>query len=134
MSNTVRRPSGSERVVITPGGLFSTSHVACALLAARLLRDRLTDVRGLSASIGVSAGPVVAGNIGTKERFEYTVIGDPVNEAARLTELAKTRPERLLVSASMLDLVPDSERRHWTPNGQVVLRGRITPTNLALPA
>src|SRR3954468_4598211 len=107
---------------------------ACALLAARLLRERLTDVRGLSAAIGVSGGVVVAGNIGPRERFEYTVIGDPVNEAARLTELAKTRPERLLVSASLLAAVPAEERTHWTGDGEVVLRGRTAATALALPA
>ena len=105
---------------------------ACALLAARLLCERLSDVHGLKAAIGVSAGDVVAGNIGTKERFEYTVIGDAVNEAARLTELAKTRPERLLVSASMLDSVDPSERAHWRTDGSVVLRGRREPTELAV--
>jgi adenylate cyclase len=106
---------------------------ACALLAARLLHERLIDVRGLSAAIGVSAGPVVAGNVGARERFEYTVIGDAVNEAARLTELAKSRSERLLVSAAVLDGVPEEERRHWQPDGEVVLRGRTTPTHLAVP-
>ena len=104
----------------------------CALLAARLLCERLSDVHGLKAAIGVSSGDVVAGNIGTKERFEYTVIGDPVNEAARLTELAKTRPERLLVSASMLDAVEAGERAHWRTDGSVVLRGRLAPTELAV--
>ena len=105
---------------------------ACALLAARLLRDRLGNVKGLSAAIGVSAGDVVAGNVGTKERFEYTVIGDAVNEAARLTELAKARPERLLVSASLLDALDDAERAHWQTEGETVLRGRSTPTALAV--
>jgi len=104
----------------------------CALLAARLLHQRLRDVRGLTAAIGVSAGSVVAGNIGTNERFEYTVIGDAVNEAARLTELAKTRPERLLVSASMLASVDPGERSHWRTDGSVVLRGRQAPTELAV--
>src|SRR5205823_5650727 len=102
------------------------------LLAARLLRDRLADVNGLSAAIGVSAGDVVAGNVGTRERFEYTVIGDAANEAARLTELAKTRPERLLVCARMLDDVDAAERRHWRPVGEALLRGRAEPTPLAL--
>jgi adenylate cyclase len=105
---------------------------SCALLAARLLCDLLSDVHGLKAAIGVSAGDVVAGNIGTKERFEYTVIGDPVNEAARLTELAKSRPERLLVSASMLESVEATERAHWRTDGSVVLRGRRAPTALAV--
>jgi class 3 adenylate cyclase len=36
----------------------------------------------------VSSGPVVAGNVGTEWRYEYTVVGDAVNEAARLTEAA----------------------------------------------
>jgi adenylate cyclase len=103
----------------------------CALLAARLLRERLANVNGLSAAIGVSAGDVVAGNVGTKERFEYTVIGDVVNEAARLTELAKSRPERLLVSAAVLDSVDPSERAHWHVEDAVVLRGRATHTRLA---
>jgi adenylate cyclase len=60
-----------------------------ALRAARTLSQRLTrELDGARAGIGVSAGPAVAGNVGTEERFEYTVIGDPVNEAARLCELA----------------------------------------------
>jgi len=105
---------------------------ACALLAARLLCERLSDVHGLKAAVGVSSGDVVAGNIGTKERFEYTVIGDAVNEAARLSELAKTRPERLLVSASMLGSVDEDERSHWRTDGSVVLRGRRVPTQLAV--
>jgi adenylate cyclase len=103
----------------------------CALLAARLLRDRLRDVRGLSAAIGVSAGPVVAGNIGTSERFEYTVIGDAVNEAARLTELAKTKPGRVLASATALARANAAERVHWQDDGEVILRGRAQPTRLA---
>ena len=104
----------------------------CALLAARLLRDRLHDIKGLSAAIGVSSGQVIAGNVGTRERFEFTVIGDSVNEAARLTELAKARPERLLVSASVLEGASDEERAHWTAAGETLLRGRTTPTLMAV--
>jgi len=106
----------------------------CALLAARLLRDRLADVNGLSAAIGVSAGDVVAGNVGTRERFEFTVIGDAVNEAARLTELAKTRPERVLVSATLLEAADPEERGYWVAAGQTTLRGRTAPTTLAVAA
>jgi adenylate cyclase len=105
----------------------------CALVAARLLRERLADVHGLSAAVGVSAGTVVAGNIGTRERFEYTVIGDAVNEAARLTELAKSRPGRLLVSSSVVDRASADEQRLWRGDGDVVLRGRAQATGLAIP-
>ena len=48
----------------------------------------------------MAAGQVVAGNVGAKERFEYTVIGEPVNEAARLCELAKEVPGRLVASST----------------------------------
>jgi adenylate cyclase len=61
-----------------------------ALATARSIAKRLTgELCQLDAGIGVAAGQVVAGNVGAKERFEYTVIGEPVNEAARLCELAK---------------------------------------------
>ena len=70
-----------------------------ALGAARELARRLaTELDGLGAAIGLSAGEVVAGNVGAAQRYEYTVIGDPVNEAARLTELAKSRPSGVLAS------------------------------------
>ena len=61
-----------------------------ALAAARELHDELLPVIGSAEfGIGVSSGRAIAGHIGAQARFEYTVIGDPVNEAARLTELAK---------------------------------------------
>lgn len=102
-----------------------------ALRAARLLADRLAALPDVEAGIGVSAGRVVAGNVGSAQRYEYTVIGDPVNEAARLCELAKNRHGCTLIAASLLDSVPEDEARHWHSDGQVQLRGRSEPTKLA---
>ena len=106
-----------------------------ALRAARDLRETLSRVvPELDAAIGVSAGAAVAGNIGSAARFEYTVIGDPVNEASRLTELAKGRPGRVLASATVVDRASaEDERARWSADGEVVLRGRHDATPLRVP-
>jgi adenylate cyclase len=105
-----------------------------ALRAARRLRERLVaELQGADASIAVSAGPAVAGNVGARERFEYTVIGDPVNEASRLCELAKQRPCRLLASDAVLERGGAEEAAHWEVRDHVVLRGRDRQTGVAEP-
>ena len=105
-----------------------------ALAAGRELRDRLAaELPELDAGIGVSAGAAVAGNIGAERRFEYTVVGEPVNEAARLSELAKRHPERLLASEAALARAAGAEVRNWSLGEPVTLRGYAEPTRLASP-
>lgn len=105
-----------------------------ALRSARALADRLArDVPEVDFGIGISAGIAVAGNVGAEHRFEYTVIGDPVNEAARLSELAKERPERVLASHAALDRTADTESAAWKVTESAVLRGRAIATGVAHP-
>ena len=105
---------------------------ADALAAGRGLRLRLAkEVPEVSYGIGVSAGMAVAGNVGAEHRFEYTVIGDPVNEASRLCELAKLRPERMLASQGAIEVAGGSEESRWRLGESVTLRGRQAPTRLA---
>ncbi len=105
-----------------------------ALSAARAIAERLrAEVPECEAGIGVAAGQVVAGNVGAHERFEYTVIGEPVNEGARLCELAKTMPSLLLASADTVEGATESERSRWTFGDSVTLRGLNVPTLLATP-
>lgn len=105
-----------------------------ALAAARELHDELVSVLGQTEfGIGVSAGRAIAGHIGAQARFEYTVIGDPVNEAARLTELAKLEPGHVLASAIAVSGALDAEALCWNVGEIVDLRGRTAPTQLARP-
>ncbi|RAV08348.1 hypothetical protein DQP55_19335 [Mycolicibacterium sp. GF69] len=105
-----------------------------ALAAARAIARRVRDeVPECDAGIGVAAGEAVAGNVGAKERFEYTVIGEPVNEAARLCELAKETPQHMLASSDAVAGASENERTHWTFGDEVTLRGHDEPTRLALP-
>jgi adenylate cyclase len=105
-----------------------------ALAASRELHDELIEVLGQTDfGIGVSAGRAIAGHIGAQARFEYTVIGDPVNEAARLTELAKLEEGHVLASAIAVSGALDAEALCWDVGEIVELRGRSFPTQLARP-
>jgi class 3 adenylate cyclase len=111
-------------------------HAVRALRAARSLHSRLgalaTRHPGIDAAIGISSGTVVAGNVGTEQRYEYTIIGGPVNEAARLTDLAKGRCGRVIASQTTVRRAGD-EAAHWTQLGNVALRGQSKPTAICEP-
>ena len=107
---------------------------SAALATARGLRNQLRRLPLVDFGIGVSAGPVFAGNIGAENRYEYTVVGDAVNEAARLADFAKTFDQRIVCSAAAIDRADAAERRRWVSNGETVLRGRSESTNVFTPA
>jgi adenylate cyclase len=129
----VNKFEGDGAVCVFGAPVKRDDFAGSALAAARELRARLVKLGGLDAAIGVSCGEAVAGNIGAEERYEYTVIGDPVNEAARLRELAKGRTERVLASAETVDQAGEAEAVHWQIDGEARLRGRDEPTRLAYP-
>jgi adenylate cyclase len=120
----VNKFEGDGAMCIFGAPVDQMDHDVRALRAACALRRELARMpAGFDAAIGISSGLVVAGNVGSADRYEYTVIGDPVNEASRLCDAAKSVPSKLLASEKTA-----SGAAGWREAGLFALRGRAEPT------
>ena len=92
------------------------------------LNQQLTNEQAppLRLRIGMHAGPVIVGSMGSSARLEYTVMGDTVNCASRLESLARVPPDqcsRTLMSWDVLSLC-QADDLLWSRVGQVQVKGR----------
>ncbi len=100
----------------------------CALAMQRHLRQMQaagqTPIQGMR--IGINTGEAIVGNIGSNKRMDFTVVGDAVNVAARLQELAKEVDADTLISQATFQALEGQFQT--VPEPSVVLRGRKEPT------
>lgn len=91
-----------------------------AMVAARL--PAKGDTAGVRIGIGINSGECVVGNMGSATRFDYSVLGDPVNVAARLENLCKTYDVPLVAGAATVKAV--GPRKAFRLLDTIAVRGR----------
>ncbi len=84
--------------------------------------------RPLAVGIGISSGEVVAGNLGSEDKLEYSVTGHIVNMGKRIESLTKEKPNTILISALTFEKVKDIfEVNAWAP---MKVKGNVEPLSV----
>jgi adenylate cyclase len=144
MSNVLRAHHGTIDKYMGDGilaffnaPLTVTEHEVQACRAALRAQATLADDRlarkasgrpEFSARIGLEVGEVIAGNIGTPDRFAYTVIGDAVNLACRLEGLNKFYGTAIIGTGELRATTGDNFE--WRQLDRVAVVGRASGTNV----
>jgi adenylate cyclase len=133
---TVDKYEGDAIIAFWNAPLDQPDHAARACRAAVRCRDALAGLRGkyvrrygadLRMRIGLHTGEAVVGNMGSRERFDYTALGDAVNLASRLEGANKAFGTGLLASSAVRDRAGKSFR--WRRIGPVQVAGRSQPVD-----
>jgi adenylate cyclase len=113
------------------------NHAQYACEAALKMKEALVSLREgwsqrnfpiLTARMGIHSGPVVAGNVGSRERFNYTVLGDTVNLASRLEGANKLYGTTILISEDTFRLAGPAFLARELDSIRV--KGRQTPVRI----
>lgn len=115
-----------------PVGALQASHAACELLdlVARLnLRGLEVDLPAMKIGVAVATGEVVAGGLGTRDRVQYTVIGEAMNAAAQIERILRDSGSDGVVLNGEAHHALGGARAHFTfgRSGQTRVPGRVEP-------
>ena len=107
-------------------------HADCAVETAERIARAVADRYGpdLRIGIGINSGPVMVGTVGGGGRLEFTVIGDPVNVAARVEEATRETGDTILLTESTRALLGEERRSRLEERGSSPLKGKADPVPL----
>jgi adenylate cyclase len=108
-------------------------HADQALQSALEISRTAHSQHGLEIGIGLNSGTVVAGNVGGAGRLEFSVIGDPVNVAARVEAATKETGDAILIAERTKELLGEAPCRLTERTG-VELKGKREPVKVYAPA
>ncbi len=133
---TLDKYQGDGIVAFWNAPLDQADHAACACRAALRCRQRLTERADdfaaqaggvLKARIGLHTGEVVVGNMGSKIRFDYSILGDAANLASRLESANKLFGTAIMVSEATWLQAGGSNNFIGREIGMVKVAGRSVP-------
>ncbi len=130
-----------DGVVVVYGGPLQPLplHARAAVRAALALQRALTERNAVSAheplvaGIGIATGDMIAGNVGTGGRVTYTIVGDAVNQAARLQVMTRDLAASILMTASThaaLEATGSAASFSLLPFGPLAIRGLSEPVEV----
>ena len=131
---------GDAVVAVFGAPLDDADHAVHAVRAAIACTKRLSELnattaafkgRQLSCRIGLNTGEALVGNIGSQRRFNYTVMGDMVNLAARLEGANKYFATTMMASETTMSLTGAAFA--WRELDAVRVRGRVKPVRIFEP-
>src|SRR5436305_48550 len=111
----------------------------CAIEAETTLRRRVDELNRRRAGeslpttdvyLGLHVGEVFYGNIGSKDRLDFTVVGPAVNEVSRIAAMCRSAERNVLLSAAFAEAVGEPERSRLVSVGRYALRGVERPQEL----
>ena len=117
--------------------LKTADHQMLAVLTASqmqselaMLNEQLTaeNLPNIKIGIGINSGEALVGNMGSDQRFDYSVIGDPVNLAARLESASKTLGHTLIVGEATKKVIDDKFPFEFVDS--ITVKGKTEPVNV----